>query len=287
MEKAPIAYQDTWVRMIGSLFVSHFQEVLGRNESFFYLLQQFYYIDLISGFFIALIIWEFIRQATKRLDKYYSWETNFANRSLLQIILGILLPSILTFFLVYIQQEFIVNQDIFEGTYLQVEFPVCVLFIVMANLYYWAYYFYNRYQDSVSMVSEKSLPLTGQSFNQVLPSSTTTEKKQVIVIHKGGKNIPLPVQEIAYFFKEGEYNYLRTFTSETHLADASLDELSDQLDEKLFFRANRQTIVNFYACQYYSPLEYGKLEVLLHPPLEEPVNVSQKKAANFKSWLDR
>ncbi len=95
------------------------------------------------------------------------------------------------------------------------------------------------------------------------------------------------MEDIAYIHKTKEYNYLYTFSSEKYLLDESLDDVYAALDEKEFFRANRQTIINFKACQYYLALDYGKLEVFLQPQAEEPVIISQKRGPLFKEWMQR
>jgi hypothetical protein len=59
------------------------------------------------------------------------------------------------------------------------------------------------------------------------------------------------------------------------------------VDEQLFFRANRQTIINFNACSYFSYLEHGKLQVALQPGTDEPVIISQKRSPLFKEWVRR
>jgi hypothetical protein len=95
------------------------------------------------------------------------------------------------------------------------------------------------------------------------------------------------VEDIAYIHKAQEYNYLYTLGNEKYLMDESPGRGLRALEEKDFFRANRQTIISFPACQYYLALDYGKLEVFLQPPAEEPVVISQKRGLAFKEWMQR
>jgi DNA-binding LytR/AlgR family response regulator len=123
----------------------------------------------------------------------------------------------------------------------------------------------------------------------ILPAAQAPlkKKRQVFIISKGQRNIPLPVEEIAYFYTKDEHNYLRTFANETFLVDESLEDIFSNVDEQLFFRANRQTIINFNACSYFSYLEHGKLQVALQPGTDEPVIISQKRSPLFKEWVRR
>lgn len=103
----------------------------------------------------------------------------------------------------------------------------------------------------------------------------------------GNKNIPIPVENIAYFYKDGNYITLNTFQSETYLLNHTLDELMKFLEASMFFRANRQFIINLKACHYFTNEENGKLQLHLLPEYSDDVIVSQKRAAAFKEWLNQ
>jgi DNA-binding LytR/AlgR family response regulator len=59
------------------------------------------------------------------------------------------------------------------------------------------------------------------------------------------------------------------------------------LDESIFFRANRQFIINIKACHYFTNEENGKLALQLIPTHKEEVVISQKRASAFKEWLSQ
>ena len=59
------------------------------------------------------------------------------------------------------------------------------------------------------------------------------------------------------------------------------------LEETLFFRANRQFIINLKAFHYFTNEENGKLEVQLIPEHNDSVIISQKRAPVFKDWLNK
>ncbi|MDO1447816.1 LytTR family DNA-binding domain-containing protein [Rhodocytophaga aerolata] len=282
------SYNDSWLRIVGSLAATHFIEVLGREESLFYLLlQKFYYIDVISGFFIAFIVWEMIARATQYLDARVPWEKHPVKRIGLQVLVAVFIPSVVLHMLTYLQFTYILGQQMSVTSWYIYELPVCILLIILINTYYLTYYFFRQYhllkQQGVFLASANATSL----MQPLIETPVVKRKRQVFIINKGHRNIPLSVEEIAYIYKKEEYCYLRTFTGETHLIDESLEDIFSQLDQGQFFRANRQTIVSFHACKYYSTLDYGKLEVALLPEADEAVVVSQKRAPLFKEWVSR
>jgi hypothetical protein len=55
----------------------------------------------------------------------------------------------------------------------------------------------------------------------------------------------------------------------------------------IFFRANRQVIINIRACQYFTNEENGKLALYLVPAFQGEVIISQKRATAFRDWLNQ
>jgi hypothetical protein len=302
---AAVPYRDFRVRLAGSFVLSHFIDMLGRDESFFYLLlQKFYYVDLFSGAAIAFILWTTLRGVTRYLDRRAPWETEPLRRALLQGTLGVFAPALLLHLLTYLQFTYLIGQRMEDTTWLTYELPVGVLILILLNAYYLAAYFFCRYhQLRAEAIRETAAPgprhepvaapLPAPVETLPVPSAPAGEpgteklKRKVFILQKGARSIPVRVEDIAYIHKAQEYNYLYTFGNEKYLLDESLDDAFAALEEKDFFRANRQTIISFRACQYYLALDYGKLEVFLEPPAGEPVVISQKRGPAFKEWMQR
>lgn len=111
--------------------------------------------------------------------------------------------------------------------------------------------------------------------------------KRVFIVNTATQSIPIDVEDICCFFREGGHNFLRTFARCEYLVPQSLSEVQQALDSHQFFRVNRQLIIHRQACQSFRPAAYGKLELTLQPPLPFPAIVSQLKAAHFKRWMQR
>ena len=81
---------------------------------------------------------------------------------------------------------------------------------------------------------------------------------------------------------------MRTDTGKEYAIDHSLDKIEQLVDPALFFRVNRNFIVNFYAMQDIVAYSSNRLKVVLSNRIEkEDILVSRERVAEFKEWMDR
>ncbi len=106
------------------------------------------------------------------------------------------------------------------------------------------------------------------------------------LISGGNKFFTLQVEDIAYFYSENKITFAVTKQNKEHMIDLCLDKLTEQLDPNLFFRTNRQTIININAIQRIEPYFQNKITVHTHPPFKEHIVISREKANEFKKWLN-
>jgi hypothetical protein len=270
-------YNDIYFRIIVALVAAHIIVAFGAKEGFFQLLiSGFYYRSLLLSFVIAFALVSEVYFIIVKLDKRFDWKNKTLHRAGLQVVLGILLPS-LTAFLLAAGYFALFGYNILNTYYLQFDFPVIVIMILLLNVYYLAFYFYKQWQLSEQLIAN----------NETSNSEVNGKTKEIFVVQKGAKNIPLALDSICYFFHEGEYNFLRTCQREDFIVSQPLDDIQQQINEKHFFRVNRQMIVNFRACKHFEPWEYGKLKLFVTPETKEPVIISQKRAKGFKEWIER
>jgi LytTr DNA-binding domain len=303
-------YRDFWLRLGLSVLFAFFFVFLG-SDSFSNTVKGKYFVaDILAGFSLTFITTSLINIITAYLDQQYPWNKYFATRLLYQLIAAVVMPAV--FVLAFMYTYLIVicgfkkeEVDFFFNT----EFPISVLFIIFWNVVYVGYFFYRENKKSnkeLLSLKEKLFTLqnvkTGSDAIPTLPEKNSTDIKEeetdftessntvkikILVAVSGNKNIPIPVEAIAYFYKDGNYTTLKTFQSETYLLNHSLDELMKVLEETLFFRANRQFIINLKACHYFTNEENGKLEIHLIPVYDNEVIISQKRAPAFKEWLNK
>ncbi|MDD4514531.1 LytTR family DNA-binding domain-containing protein [Massilibacteroides sp.] len=106
-----------------------------------------------------------------------------------------------------------------------------------------------------------------------------------LLIQLAYKFYPLPVDEILFFYTANEKVTAYTADGKKHPVDHTLDSLSEQLDERSFFRANRQFIIARKAIKDVE-LWYGsRLSVNLILEIPEKIIISKTKTPVFKKWI--
>jgi len=93
------------------------------------------------------------------------------------------------------------------------------------------------------------------------------------------------VKDVAYFFTENKINYLCTFDKITYPVDQNLDQVEAIVDPLVFFRINRQFIVNIKAISKMVSYSKSRVKLELNPPTEIETIVSTERSPNFKGWL--
>ncbi len=98
--------------------------------------------------------------------------------------------------------------------------------------------------------------------------------------------IPIKASDFAYFFIE--YGVVRgtTTANQTFAFNEKLEDLEHDLDPELFFRANRQYLIQRTAIKSLQTYFNGRLVVNLQPQEREKVIVSKANASRLKAWLN-
>lgn len=110
--------------------------------------------------------------------------------------------------------------------------------------------------------------------------------KSTLLIHYQDKIIPLKVAEVAYFHFENSLVNAHSFSGQKYVLSHTLDELETLIDGSLFFRANRQFIINRNSILSAEHYFTRRLVVRLVVPTSEPVIVSKVKSSEFLRWLE-
>lgn len=139
--------------------------------------------------------------------------------------------------------------------------------------------------DKVNYIKKKVISDMEQLIHLFQERKTIYRKRFLIPKHNGYKTIVM--EDIDYFFSELKMTYLVTNKNDKIVLQQTLDDLEDELDPDLFFRANRQYIINVNGIQMIQNGINGKLKVLLKKGQLNEVIVSKDKAPLLKKWLDR
>ena len=111
--------------------------------------------------------------------------------------------------------------------------------------------------------------------------------KSRFLIRIGTRFQSVPVTKICAFFVEERCTFLRTMEGKRYDLDHSLDQLQTIIDPELFFRVNRNFLVNINCIQEIVAYSVTRLKLKLEGSQEEGVIVSRDKVSDFKKWMDR
>lgn len=108
-------------------------------------------------------------------------------------------------------------------------------------------------------------------------------KSNFLIPHKD-KFIPLAVSKIACLYTENKMVNIVTDDQQIYHIDSSLEDLGNQLNPALFFRANRQYIVSHNAIKDISIWFGSKISINLYVNVPDKIIVSKARVSEFKTW---
>ena len=103
----------------------------------------------------------------------------------------------------------------------------------------------------------------------------------------GARFLTLPVEEINCFFVEERCSFLRTRTGKNYDLDFSLDQVQKKVDPEMFFRINRNFIINIQYISEMISYSSSRLKIKMKDFEHEGLVVSRDKVSELKHWLDR
>ncbi|ROI03416.1 DNA-binding response regulator [Kaistella haifensis] len=146
-------------------------------------------------------------------------------------------------------------------------------------------------------IMEEDLQKAIDKFKSFLPAesvrnvheikSLIKEEKQKLsrILVKIGYNLKIvQTDEVSCFYSENKIVYLQT-KERVFPTDFTLDELQEVLDDKCFFRVNRQFIINSNYIKNIHTSPCYKVEMEFQPT--EEITVSRDRVKDFKDWLSK
>ena len=116
---------------------------------------------------------------------------------------------------------------------------------------------------------------------------STKNKRTRLLVRKGLENILLRLEDIVLFYTESKIVYVIDRLEKKYLMDSHLAELDVELDAMVFFRANRQYIININFIKSFKAYEKVKIKVDLNiPDLNHYIIISQETAPVFRKWMN-
>jgi len=115
---------------------------------------------------------------------------------------------------------------------------------------------------------------------------TAKRLRKRLIVRRGIEYIALRSEEIALLYTENKVVYVIDHLGNKYICDKPLFELEAMLDGTLFFRANRQYIINIDFIKVFKPYDKVKLQVDIYVPNNTyRIIVSQETAPHFRKWI--
>lgn len=112
--------------------------------------------------------------------------------------------------------------------------------------------------------------------------------KERFLIKIGEHYKSVPTTDIACFYILERSVFLLTCSGKSYPVDYSLDKIEQLVDPGLFFRVNRNFIVNYYAVQDMIAYSSSRIKIVLANRIgQEDILVSRERVPGFKQWMDR
>jgi DNA-binding LytR/AlgR family response regulator len=112
--------------------------------------------------------------------------------------------------------------------------------------------------------------------------------KERFLIKVGDHYRSVLTSSINCFYIKERCNFINDQNGKNYPIDFSLDKVEQLVDPDLFFRINRNCIINFTAIKDIVAYSSSRLKVILTSWTDEDeILVSRERVAEFKKWMDR
>lgn len=111
-------------------------------------------------------------------------------------------------------------------------------------------------------------------------------KKSRLLVKKGMENIALRLEDVVLIYTQNKLVYVIDQFAKKYISDKTLSELEEELDKTIFFRVNRQYIVNINYVKSFKAFEKVKLLIDISvTEINHSIIISQETAPAFRKWM--
>ena len=146
-------------------------------------------------------------------------------------------------------------------------------------------------QTELERALEKFRRLTASDISSYISRiNQLTEKTKFqsrILVTVRDKIIPLAVEDIACIYSTDRKTVIITTGGQTYTYNKPLDTMIKNLNPTVFFRANKQFIINRNQIADITVWFDGRLRLQLTAETPEEIYIAKNRASEFKSWLTK
>ena len=182
---------------------------------------------------------------------------------------------------------FLANTSLVAGMETGTDIKTLVTISTIAGDYRFAAFRYKTIRQILSHIpaTEERLLHLDKFGNGFEKQVTAGPFKERFLVKQGQKLLSIPVNQVAYFFSQERFIFLKTFDNQKFLVEYRIEQLDDLLSPAVFFRVNRSFIVSLATVKEIHSYFGNRLKLYLSPSADKDVIVSRKRVSEFKSWL--
>ena len=260
--KKPVYYKNWWIG-VGVPVISALATIVGTPHTIF---DPILYVKMGLNLAIVGFVWLLAYAFNLWLDQRMPWaSSSHLKRWCIQ--LGVFIPlgtSIDAFGLIFRNQ--IIEWPFSWHLFFYTDFPIQVFFTSLVfYIYYRAYLKHHHELDAKDSVVEKAW----ENFQ----------------VKRGKKTYVIPVEDIAYFHRKDQFNYLMKKSGEEFMVDESLSAIEQRLDASVFFRINRQLLAHRNSISSFKVLPNRQTELAIEPEMTVLPLLNKNRSAQFKQWV--
>jgi DNA-binding LytR/AlgR family response regulator len=158
-----------------------------------------------------------------------------------------------------------------------------VTFSTFSEEYNFAAFRYKTMRQLFKVMPQIVAPRSNADVNP----TTKNNFKERFLVKQGQRLLSIPVNQVAYFFSEDRFIFLKTFDNQKFLLEYRMEKLETLISPALFFRVNRSHIISLPSVKDIHAYFGNRLKLYLNPASEKEVIVSRKRVNDFKEWLGK
>ena len=258
-------YNDVRFFLVAIALIAAFNYYLTyTNIRFGWFLIITYSLDTIEGW----LAWWAVRSIILYLDEKMPYETNPLKRIVLQTIITTIIGLLVIIALTEMVSWIARGRSALSNFYTNDIFIFTIWFLVINGIYIGLHY-YHQWKELERNRQEEKKRRTGG-----------------FPVKLGKQHQVLPFEHIIGFYTDEGYTYVQAADGKKYVTEQSLDKIESSLPKEIFFRVNRQYILNHVVVGGFKRVEDGKLELIVKSTgnLPPAIHVSRNKAAGFKKW---
>jgi DNA-binding LytR/AlgR family response regulator len=146
-----------------------------------------------------------------------------------------------------------------------------------------------RLSNSIEKFRKYKTSETSTSIGKLLETieNRNSKFKKRFVVSIASKIKVIETGNVAFFYSKEKNTFLCAADNRHYPLDFSLDHVEEMLNPEIFFRVNRQYIVQYRNINKIDILSKSRIRIETNPPATEEILVSSARTSEFRSWLDK